>query len=125
MQYQEGELRGVSFGSRTLTPADKKYHSSKLELLVVKWVICNLLEFICIMPNTFIFTKKKNSITYIMRTGKPAVTVQRWVNELAEFSLFFLHYNPHKQNIIADTLNCKPQKSNLKHKKLCTEAHSV
>ena len=58
LQYQEGELRGVSFGSRTLTPAEKKYHSSKLELIVVKWVICNLLEVICIMPNTFIFTKK-------------------------------------------------------------------
>ena len=39
LQYQEGELRGVSFGSRTLTPAEKKYHSSKLELFVVKWVI--------------------------------------------------------------------------------------
>lgn len=58
LQYQEGELRGVSFGSRTLTPAEKKYHSSKLELLVVKWVICNLLEVICIMPNSFIFIKK-------------------------------------------------------------------
>ena len=46
LQYQEGELRGVSFGSRTLTPAEKKYHSSKLELFVVKWVICNLLEVI-------------------------------------------------------------------------------
>lgn len=60
-----------------------------------------------------------------MRTGKPAVTLQRWVNELAEFSLFFLHYKPGKKYIIADTLNCKPQKSNLKHKKLCTEAHPV
>ena len=30
-QYQEGDLRIISYGSRTLAPAEKKYHNSKRE----------------------------------------------------------------------------------------------
>ena len=41
LQYQEGELRVISYGSRILTTAEKKYHSSKLEFLGVKWAACN------------------------------------------------------------------------------------
>ena len=38
-QYQAGNLRVISYGSRTLTPAEKKYHSLKLEFLGVKWAV--------------------------------------------------------------------------------------
>ena len=41
LQYQEGDLRVISYGSTNLTPAEKKYRSSKLELLGVKWVVYN------------------------------------------------------------------------------------
>ena len=30
LQYQENDLRVISYGSRALTPAERKYHSSKL-----------------------------------------------------------------------------------------------
>ena len=38
-QEQNGKLRILGFGSRTLVGAEKKYHSSKLEFLGLKWVI--------------------------------------------------------------------------------------
>ena len=41
LQYQGGDLPIISYGSRSLTPAEKKYHSSGLELLGVKWAVCN------------------------------------------------------------------------------------
>ena len=36
-QEQNGKLRILGFGSRTLVGAEKKYHSSKLEFLRLKW----------------------------------------------------------------------------------------
>ena len=41
MEYQKGDLRVISYGSRTLIPAERKYHSSKLEFLKAKWAACN------------------------------------------------------------------------------------
>ena len=40
-QRQQGKLRVIAYGSRTLTPAEKNYHlhSGKLELLALKWSI--------------------------------------------------------------------------------------
>ena len=41
LQYQENELKLIWHGSRTLTAAEKKYYSSKLQFLAVKWAVCN------------------------------------------------------------------------------------
>lgn len=42
-QQQEGNLRVIGYGSRTLSPAEKKYHlhSGKLEFLALKRAICD------------------------------------------------------------------------------------
>lgn len=41
-QQQEGKLRVIGYGSRTLTPAERGYrlHSGKLEFLALKWAVC-------------------------------------------------------------------------------------
>ena len=39
-QYQNDEFRVLGYGSRTLVGAESKYHSSKLEFLSHKWIIC-------------------------------------------------------------------------------------
>lgn len=41
-QRQDGQLRVIAYGSRTLTPAGKNYrlHSGKLEFLALKWAVC-------------------------------------------------------------------------------------
>ena len=41
LPYQENQLRIIVYGSQTLTLAEKKYHSSKLDFLAVKWAVCN------------------------------------------------------------------------------------
>ena len=42
-QRQDGVMRVISYASRTLTPAEKRYnlHSGKLEFLALKWAICD------------------------------------------------------------------------------------
>ena len=38
-KQDDGSYHPVTFGSRSLTPAEKNYHSSKLEFLTLKWSI--------------------------------------------------------------------------------------
>ena len=39
-QKQNGKMRVLGYGSRSLSPAEKKYHSGKLEFLALKWAVC-------------------------------------------------------------------------------------
>ena len=57
LQYQEGYLRVISYGSRTSTPAEKKYHSSKLEFWESNGLYVTNLEITYIMHHTSIFTQ--------------------------------------------------------------------
>ena len=36
-KQNDGRYHAVAFGSHSLTPSEKNYHSSKLEFLVLKW----------------------------------------------------------------------------------------
>ena len=86
LQYQEDELKVIGYGSRTLTPAEKKYHSSKLEFLAVKWAVCYYFrDYLYYTPHFKIYTDN-NPVTYITTTGRLRATGQRWVNKLAEFN---------------------------------------
>ena len=38
-KQSDGRYHPVTFGSRSLTPSEKNYHSSKLEFLVLKWSV--------------------------------------------------------------------------------------
>ncbi|CAB3985542.1 Hypothetical predicted protein [Paramuricea clavata] len=39
-QKQNGQMRVLGYGSRSLSQAEKKYHSGKLEFLALKWAVC-------------------------------------------------------------------------------------
>ena len=41
-QQEDGKLRVIRYGLRTLTPAMRNYnlHSGKLEFLALKWAVC-------------------------------------------------------------------------------------
>ena len=106
-QYQEGDLRVISYGSRTLTPAEKNYWELN------ELYITNLEIFLYYPPDFHIYTDN-NPVTYIMSTGKLTATGQRWVNELEEFS-FSLHYKPGKQNTNTDIIRCTSDQTHLKN----------
>lgn len=51
-QHQEGKLRVIAYGSRTLSPAEKNYHmhSGKLEFLALKWAVHEKLRLSLLCP---------------------------------------------------------------------------
>lgn len=108
-QRQEGKLRVIAYGSRTLTPAERNYnlHSGKLEFLALKWAISEKFRDYLFYAHHFIVYTDNNPLTYVMSTAKLNAVGHRWVGELADFR-FEVKYRPGKVNIDADTLSRLP-----------------
>lgn len=108
-QQQEGKLRVIGYGSRTLTPAERNYrlHSGKLEFLALKWAVCEKFrDYLFYAPHFTVFTDN-NPLTYVLRTAKLNAVGHRWVGELADFR-FDIRYRPGKMNADADMLSRCP-----------------
>ena len=50
-KQSDGHYHPVAFGSHSLTPSEKNYHSSKLEFLMLKWIIMeHFKEYLTYLP---------------------------------------------------------------------------
>lgn len=120
-QRQNGKLRVVGYGSRTLTPAERNYHlhSGKLEFLALKWAVCEKFrDYLYYAPHFTVYTDN-NPLTYVMSTAKLNAVGHRWVGELSDFR-FDIRYRPGKSNTDADTLSRLPLDME-KYEMACTE----
>ena len=55
----------VTFGSHSMTPSEKNYHSSKLEFLALKWSIMeHFKEYLVYSP--FVVRMDNNPLTYVL-----------------------------------------------------------
>lgn len=108
-QRQGDQLRVIAYASRSLSPAEKKYHlhSGKLEFLALKWAVTEQFkDYLYYAPTFKVFTDN-NPLTYIMTSARLNATGIRWVGELAEYN-FTIHYRPGKSNGDADGLSRMP-----------------
>ncbi|KAL3969298.1 transcription factor SOX7/8/10/18 (SOX group E/F) [Sarotherodon galilaeus] len=108
-QRQQGKMRVIAYGSRTLSPAEKKYHlhSGKLEFLAMKWAICERFRDYLYHAPSFVVYTDNNPLTYVLTTAKLNATGHRWVAELASYN-FTIRYRPGKTNADADGLSRMP-----------------
>lgn len=108
-QKQDGKLRVIAYGSRTLTAAEKNYHyhAGKLEFLALKWAITDKFRDYLYYAPTFTVYSDNNPLTYILSTAKLNATTSRWVAELADFH-FTIKYKPGRENGDADALSRMP-----------------
>ena len=66
-KQENGQFHPVAYGSQALTTHDKNYHSTKLELLALKWAIMeHFKEYLLYQP--FLVKTDNNPLTYIMTT---------------------------------------------------------
>ena len=108
-QKQDGKMRVLGYGSRSLTNAQKNYflHSGKLEFLALKWAICEHFRDYLYHASDFTVYTDNNLLTYVLPTAKLNATGHRWVSELADFS-FTIKYRPGHSNKNADALSRLP-----------------
>ena len=105
-KQNDGRYHPVIFGSHSLTPAEKNYHSSKLEFLALKWsVMEHFKEYLAYMP--FVVQTDNNLLTYVLTMPNLDTTGHRWVSTLASFQ-FELEYQKGANNGAADTLSQVP-----------------
>ncbi|KAL6471946.1 hypothetical protein MHYP_G00205960 [Metynnis hypsauchen] len=108
-QKQNGKLRVIAYGSRTLTSSEKNYHlhSRKLEFLALKWAVTEKFRDYLYYAPTFTAFSDNNPLTYVLSSAKLNATGCRWVAELADFH-FTIRYRPGKENVDADSLSRMP-----------------
>ena len=83
-KQDDGRFHLVTFSSRSLMPAEKKYHSSKLEFLVLKWGVTeHFREYLAYAP--FMVKMDNNPLTYILTTPNLDTMGHHWVGALASF----------------------------------------
>ena len=105
-KQDDGCYHPVTFRSHSLTPAEKNYHSLKLEFLTLKWsVMEHFKEYLACAP--FVVRMDNNPLTYILTTPNLDAMGHGWVGALASFE-FSLEYQKGADNGAANALSWVP-----------------
>ena len=105
-KQSDGHYHPVTFGSHSLTPSEKNYHSSKLEFLALKWSrMEHFKEYLTYSP--FVVQTDNNPLTYMLMMPNLDTTAHQWVGVLASFQ-FELEYQKGADNGAADALSWVP-----------------
>jgi transposase InsO family protein len=106
-QRQDGKLKVVAYGSRTLTKAEAKYHATKLEFLALKWAVTEAFREYLGYANHFLVYTDNNPLVFLLESKKLTAYSERWISELSEYN-FTLKYRPGPTNKDADCLSRLP-----------------
>ena len=107
-QDQPDGRRVIAYASRSLRPTEKNmenYSSQKLELLALKWAVCE--KFRGYLLGSFFSAYTDNNPLAHQETAKWGAVEQRWVAELAAFN-YEIHYKKGRNNRAADALSRNP-----------------
>ena len=96
----------IAYASRTLSKSEHNYDAHKLEFLALKWAVTDHFHEYLYGGSFDIYTDN-NLLTYVLSSAKLDAIGQHWVASLAPYN-FSLHYNPHIQNVVADSLSRIP-----------------
>ncbi len=97
-----GFERPIAFGSAVFQGAAKNYSATEKEGLAIVWAIKNFRPYIHGIP-TIVVTDHA-ALTHIFSLGDPPDRIKRWLMDLAEFDLTFVHRKG-SQNQVADALS--------------------
>ena len=105
----DGNFRIISYASHMLKLYKRsmhKYISAKLELLALKWAICDKFRDYLI-GSRFTMLTDNNPLTYV-RTSRLGTAQIRWLSDLMLFD-FEIKYRAGKTNQAADALSWRPE----------------
>ena len=100
----DNEIRVVAYASRSLRPSEKSmldYSSAKIELMALKWSICDKYKDYLLGSKFTVFTDN-NPLCYI-RSSKLGAAQIRWLSELVLYD-FDIVYHSGKSNLVEDAV---------------------
>jgi len=104
-QKHEGKIHPVCYASRGLRNSERNmsnYSSRKLELLALKWAVCDQFKDYLAGREFIIYTD--NSPLSHLETSKLGAVESQWVNNLQQFN-FMIKYKPGRDNTVADEVS--------------------
>ena len=105
----DNEIRVIAYASRSLRPSEKSmrdYSSAKIELMALKWSVCDKFKDYLLGSKFTVFTDN-NPLCYI-KSSKLGAAQIRWLSELALYD-FDIVYRSGKSNLVADALSRRPE----------------
>ena len=104
MQKQaDRQYHPIAYGSKALMPYKKNYHSTKLKILALKWVVTE--HFKEYLPyQSFVVWTDNNPLMYIMSTPNLNTMGHQWISALAWFNVE-LEYQKGRDNMVVDVLS--------------------
>ena len=105
----DNEIRVIAYASWSLRPSEKSmrdYSSAKIELMVLKWSVCEKFKDYLLGSKFTVFTDN-NPLCYI-KSSKLGATQICWLSELTLHD-FEIVYCSGKSNLVADALSHRPE----------------
>ena len=106
-KQDDGKFHPVAYASRELKGGEKKYHSSKLEFLALKWAMTDQFkEYLWYRP--FTVRMDNNPLTYNMTIPNLDATGHQWVAAMAGYDMT-IEYLKGTDNKLADMMSRVPE----------------
>ena len=112
----DGAVRFIAYTSHSLRLGEKSmqdYSSAKIELLALKWSMCEKFKNYLLGSKFTVYTDN-NPLVYI-KTSKPEPAQIRWLSELALYDFDIVHHTS-KSNLVADALSQRPESPSSNNK---------
>ena len=105
IQIQDGVERVIGYGSYTLTPAQRKYCTTRKELLAVVRFTRQFRHYL--LGRRFYIRTDHGSLTWLMRFKLLSGMLSRWIEELSQYDMVIIHRKGQKHTN-ADSLSRIP-----------------
>ena len=109
-QVRDGKEYPISFSSQTLTPAQRKYCTTRKELLAIVVFTRQFRHYL--LGNRFLVRTDHGSLAWLYRFKEPMGQLGRWLEELSQYDMVIQH-RPGVQHVNADALSRMPTKDQL------------
>ena len=110
-KQDDNKYHPVAYASRELKGGEKKYHSSKLEFLALKWAVTDQFkEYLWYRP--FTVRMDNNLLTYVMTTPNLDAIGHQWVAAMAGYNMT-IEYLKGADNKVADLMSWVPERLDL------------
>lgn len=101
-QVQNGKERVISYGSRSLTRAERNYCVTRKEMLAVVYFTKHFKHYLIGKP--CIVRTDHGSLTWLQRFKEPDGQIHRWLQQLSQFDMKIMH-RPGRKHGNADALS--------------------
>ena len=105
IQVQGGQEKVVSYGSYALTKEQRKYCTTRKELLAVVRFTRQYRHYL--LGRRFTIRTDHSSLTWLLNFREPQGQIARWLEEVSQYDMLVTH-RPGKKHVNADALSRRP-----------------